>query len=76
MNGNADGFAVEQIYTDTDLVQDAFVNASIDTNSPAAIVRVVLAEGGPNPTGTSDGEVFNGGLIQFETLSGDIYTRQ
>ena len=76
VNGNVDGFAVEQIYTDTSLVFDAFVNASIDTNSPAAIVRVVLAEGGPNPSGTLEGEVFNGGLIEFETVSGEIYTRQ
>ena len=75
VNGNPDGFAVEQIYRDPDLVFDAFANASIDTNSPAAIVRVVFAEGGSNPAGTLDGEEFNGGLIEFETVSGEIYTR-
>jgi len=76
INGNADGFAVEQIYQDPAIVFDAFASASVDTNSTAAIVRVVLAEGGPNPFATSNSEAFIGGLIQFETVSGEIFTRQ
>ena len=76
VNGNADGFAVEQIYRDPAVVFDAFASEALDTNSPAAIVRVVLAEGGPNPFATSNSEAFIGGLIQFETVSGEIFTRQ
>ena len=73
VNGNPDGFAAEQKFVDTSTIFDAFVEASIDTNSPLAISRVVLADGG---SAESDVVGFPGGLIEFETLNGDIYTRQ
>lgn len=76
VNGNPDGFAVEQIFRDPSVVFNAFASASLDTNSPVAIIRVVLAEGSGNQSDTVNGQVFKGGLIQFETVSGDIFTRQ